>query len=65
MGQLFRPRGAILRVELDQDEWLTAGLPPQLPVIMTSRTVLLAKPFSMREFAEQVRAMLRANELSK
>jgi hypothetical protein len=42
-GRLFQPRGAILRTDLDADEWLTYGLGTHSPVMMTTSTVLLAK----------------------
>ncbi|MDH4069878.1 MAG: M14 family zinc carboxypeptidase [Ignavibacteria bacterium] len=51
LGRLFRPRGAILRVELDREEWMTFGLPPSLPVIMTSSNALLAKHPPVRTIA--------------
>jgi hypothetical protein len=43
MGRLFAPHGAILRVDLDPDHWLTAGMRDRVPVMVTGRTALLAK----------------------
>jgi hypothetical protein len=43
MGRLFAPHGAILRVDLDTDHWLTAGMGDRVPVMVTGRTTLLAK----------------------
>jgi hypothetical protein len=43
MGQLFSPHGAILRVDLDADEWLTFGLGQKVPIMATGSNVLMAK----------------------
>ncbi|MFN0157362.1 MAG: M14 family zinc carboxypeptidase [Bacteroidota bacterium] len=43
IGRVFAPSGAILRVELDQEEWLTFGMGEKVPVMMTSSTALVAK----------------------
>ncbi len=50
-GQLFQPRGAILSVDLDKDEWLTYGFGGQAPVMMTTSTVLMAKQPPVRTVA--------------
>jgi len=43
LARVMSPHGAILRVNLDQEEWLTFGLDDRLPVMMTNSTVLMAK----------------------
>jgi hypothetical protein len=40
----FHPRGAFVRVDLDNENWLTAGLPSRLPVLVDSDLALLARP---------------------
>lgn len=43
LARVFAPSGAMLRVELDKDEWLTFGMGERVPVMMTSPTALVAK----------------------
>lgn len=43
LAVLFSPRGAILRVEMDQEHWLSFGVGKSVPAIMTTSTALLAK----------------------
>ncbi|MEK9138100.1 MAG: hypothetical protein AAB393_13325, partial [Bacteroidota bacterium] len=43
LARVFSPSGAILRVQLDKDEWLTFGLGDRVPAMMTSPTALVAK----------------------
>ena len=42
-AERFLPRGAILRALVDQDEWLSAGCDGELPVLVQTDGVLLAK----------------------
>ncbi len=51
LAQLFSPHGVILRVNLDQEEWLTFGLGESVPVMMTTSTVLMAKHPPVRTVA--------------
>jgi hypothetical protein len=43
LARVFAPAGTTLRVDLDNDEWLTFGLDEKVPVMMTSSTALVAK----------------------
>jgi hypothetical protein len=43
LGRLFSPHGTILRVNLDQENWLTFGLGERVPVMVTSPTTLMAR----------------------
>ena len=40
---VFSPHGAILRVNLDMEDWLTFGMSDKVPVMVGSSTVLMAK----------------------
>lgn len=51
MARLLSPHGAILRVNLDQEEWLTFGLDDRVPVMVTTSAVLLAKHPPVRTVA--------------
>jgi hypothetical protein len=42
-GRLFRPQGTILLAELDAEHWLTAGLPPALPVMIEGEYAFLSQ----------------------
>lgn len=42
-GRLFAPQGTILRVNLDPDHWLTAGLPDSLPVMIATENAFLSR----------------------
>ena len=48
LARVFAPSGAILRVDLDRDEWLTFGMGEKLPVMMTSSAALVARYPSVR-----------------
>jgi hypothetical protein len=64
MARLFSPHGAILQVELDQENWLTSGMGPRVPVLVYSSTVLLAKYPDARTVARFAdRANLRISGL--
>ncbi|MFQ6091596.1 MAG: M14 family metallopeptidase [bacterium] len=41
--RLFMPRGAILRADLDEEHWLTAGLDGKVPVILYTSYALMSK----------------------
>jgi len=43
-SQLYMPRGAILRANLDTEHWLTSGLGDRVPVILYSEFALLSRP---------------------
>ncbi|MDH3252536.1 MAG: M14 family metallopeptidase, partial [Ignavibacteria bacterium] len=43
LAKVFSPSGAILRVDLDRDEWLTFGMEERVPAIMNSSVALVAK----------------------
>ena len=43
LGRLFSPHGAILRVNLDGESWLTSGLGDRVPAMVNGPTVLLAR----------------------
>ena len=40
----FRPRGAFVRVDLDPENWLTAGVPGRLPVLLDTDAAFIARP---------------------
>jgi hypothetical protein len=42
-GKLFMPRGAILRVELDTEHWLSFGVGEKVPVLVYSSDAFMAK----------------------
>ncbi|HXV75739.1 MAG TPA: M14 family zinc carboxypeptidase [Candidatus Polarisedimenticolaceae bacterium] len=42
--RLFSPRGAYLRLELDENVWLTWGLPGELPALVRASDTLVAEP---------------------
>jgi len=42
-GQLFMPRGAILRVELDKEKWLSFGAGDKVPVLVYTSDAYLCK----------------------
>jgi hypothetical protein len=42
-ARIFSPHGAILRVDLDTEHWLTAGMSDQVPVLYYSTYAFLAK----------------------
>ena len=42
-GRLFMPRGALLRVELDKEHWLSFGAGDQLAAVMFTSSVFLAR----------------------
>lgn len=44
LGQTLRPRGAILKVDLDQEHWLSFGCGASVPVLYGTGTVFMAKP---------------------
>ncbi len=48
LARVFAPSGAILRVELDTDEWLTFGMGDKIPAMMTSSAAFVAKYPSVR-----------------
>ncbi|MFQ5600952.1 MAG: M14 family zinc carboxypeptidase [Candidatus Krumholzibacteriia bacterium] len=39
----FRPQGALLRLDVDQDHWLTAGLPARLPALVGHDRAFIAR----------------------
>jgi hypothetical protein len=39
----FRPQGAYLRVDMDPDHWLTAGLPEKVPTIISGSYAFMAR----------------------
>jgi len=39
----FRPRGALLRVDVDQDDWLSSGVRERLPVLVSRDLALIAR----------------------
>ncbi len=43
LGRLLSPHGAILRVNLDQESWLTFGLGERVPVMVSNATTLMAR----------------------
>jgi hypothetical protein len=43
LGRLFAPHGAILRVDLDPEHWLTFGMQDRVPVMVSTGACLLAK----------------------
>lgn len=43
LARVFSPHGAILKVNLDKEDWLTFGMGEQIPVMVSSSTVLMAK----------------------
>jgi len=43
LARVFSPHGAILRVNLDKENWLTFGMGEKVPVMAGSSTVLTAK----------------------
>jgi hypothetical protein len=43
LGRLFAPHGAILRVDLDPEHWLTFGMQDRVPVMVSSGACLLAR----------------------
>jgi hypothetical protein len=43
VARVLSPHGTILRVNLDQEEWLTFGLGQSVPAMVTGSTVLMAK----------------------
>lgn len=51
LARVFSPHGAILRVELDKENWLTFGMGEKVPVMMGTSTVLMAKLPSVRSVA--------------
>jgi len=42
-ARLYGPRGAILRVDLDDEEWLTFGMNEKVPAILYSKFALMSK----------------------
>jgi hypothetical protein len=50
-ARVFSPHGAILRVELDRENWLASGMPAEVPVLMYTPNVLLAKYPEVRTVA--------------
>jgi hypothetical protein len=40
----FRPRGAFVRADVDEDDWLTAGVARRLPVLLANDLALIARP---------------------
>lgn len=42
-GRLFKPEGAILRLDLDNENWMTFGLTDKIPAIIYSSYAFLAK----------------------
>ena len=42
-ARLFSPHGAVLRVTLDTEHWLTAGMSSEVPALLYSSNVFLAK----------------------
>ncbi len=48
LAGVFSPHGAILKVNLDKEDWLTFGMGEQIPVMVSSSTVLMAKYPSAR-----------------
>ena len=43
LGRKFRPQGAILKVNMDQEHWLTVGCGKSIPVLYNTGNVLMAK----------------------
>ena len=43
LGRKFRPQGAILKVNMDQEHWLTVGCGESIPVLYNTGNVLMAK----------------------
>jgi len=43
-SQLYMPRGAILRANLDSEHWLTSGLTERVPVILYTNFAFLSRP---------------------
>jgi hypothetical protein len=43
MARLSDPRGAYLRVDLDQEHWLTAAMPPKIPAMARGSYVFMAQ----------------------
>jgi len=43
LARVFSPHGAILRVNLDQEHWLTAGVGERVPALLYSTYALLAR----------------------
>jgi len=43
-GRLFRPRGAFLRVDLDEEEWLSFGMSDKVPALMYDFALLSKRP---------------------
>jgi hypothetical protein len=39
----FYPQGALLRADVDQDDWLTAGVPARLPILLDNSRALIAR----------------------
>ncbi|MBD3336974.1 MAG: hypothetical protein GF355_15785 [Candidatus Eisenbacteria bacterium] len=39
----FRPRGAFLRIDVDQDHWLTGGVPEKIPVLVSTSYAYVAR----------------------
>ena len=39
----FEPHGALVRVDVDQDDWLSVGVPERLPVMASSGLALIAR----------------------
>ncbi len=44
MLRLFRPQGAMLRVDLDQEHWLASGSGDKVPAVLFSRSAFMSKP---------------------
>ena len=43
LGRKFRPQGAILKVDMDKEHWLTVGCGESIPVLYNTGNVLMAK----------------------
>lgn len=43
-ARLFSPSGVTLRASVNEDSWITAGVDPTLPVLVSGSDVFLAKP---------------------
>ena len=40
----FMPQGVIVKINLNDEQWLSYGLPERMPALYTSRHILLSKP---------------------